>query len=166
MDVSTYKANVTGQQGQQTTTDYDAFNSLDMSHFIKLLVAEMANQDPMNPMDNSEILQQLSQMREIASNDQLTSTLESVQLGQNMATASSLLGRTIRGLDDTSGRVIGEVDRVSVSEEDGIRIHIEGKQVALKNIAEIYPDGTDPDSISWPSVSTEGDDSGEGGYYW
>jgi flagellar basal-body rod modification protein FlgD len=158
MDVNTYKANVLGQHGQQNTTGADAFQELEMGDFLKLMIAELSNQDPMNPMDNSEMLQQLSQMSAIASNDKLTETLGSVQLGQNMATASSLLGQVIRGLDDTGGRAAGTVERVSIAEEEGIRVHVGAHSIKLKNIAEVLPADTDPDTVEWPSAE---DDTGE-----
>jgi len=155
MDVNTYKSNVLGQQGQQTTTGTDAFQDVDMSDFIKLMVTELSNQDPMNPMDNSEMLQQLSQMRSIASNDKLTGTLESMQLGQNMATGSSMLGQIIRGLDDNGSRTTGLVERVSIDREEGIRVHVGSHSVRLKNIAAVYPADTDPETIEWPASKTQ-----------
>jgi len=151
MDVNTYKTNVLGQQGQQSSTGADAFQDVDVSDFIQLMVTELSNQDPMNPMDNSEMLQQLSQMRSIASNDQLTETLESMQLGQNMATGSSMLGQIIRGLDDNGSRTVGLVDRVSIDQEEGIRVHVGSHSVSLKNIAAVYPADTDPETIQWPA---------------
>jgi len=131
---------IQGQQGPQAA-NHDAFEDLNLDTFIKLLVTELQSQDPMKPMENSEILQQVSQIRAIESNTRLTSTLEAVVLGQNMATASSLLGRTIGGLDDQSNPVQGKVDRVSVA--DGVaRLHVGERTVSLKNVAEILPEGT------------------------
>ena len=43
----------------------------------------------MNPTDTTDMLNQFNQIREIASNDKLTDTLEGVLLGQNMATAGA-----------------------------------------------------------------------------
>ena len=43
-------------QGAQESTGYDAFSEVNLQDFIALLVAELQNQDPLNPMDNSEIL--------------------------------------------------------------------------------------------------------------
>jgi flagellar basal-body rod modification protein FlgD len=130
---------VQGQQGAQSP-NYDAFQNLNLDTFIKLLVTELQNQDPMNPMDNAQILQQVSQIRAIESNTRLTSTLEAVLLGQNVSTASSLLGRTISGLDDSSSPVTGKVDKVSVAEGKAT-LHIGDKTVSLQNVGEILPDG-------------------------
>jgi len=130
---------IVGAQGQQATTGHDAFNDLNLDAFIKMLVAELQNQDPLNPMNNTEILQQVSQIRAIESNQRLTETLQSVMLGQNVNTASSLLGRTITGLTDDSKKITGVVDRVSI--EDNVpRLHLGDQSIQLKNVAEILPD--------------------------
>jgi flagellar basal-body rod modification protein FlgD len=115
---------------------HDAFQDLDLNTFIDLLVTEMQNQDPMNPMDNQQILDQISQIRSIESNTRLTATLEAVLTGQNMATAGSLIGRTVTGLTDDGERITGKVDRVTVA--DGkTKLHIGEKTIAMKNVGEI-----------------------------
>ena len=43
-----------------------------LDDFLKLMIAELQNQDPLDPMENSEMLQQLSQMRSIGATDKLT----------------------------------------------------------------------------------------------
>ncbi len=136
MVVSATSLGVIGTQGAQNPTGADAFQDMDMQSFIKLLVAELSNQDPMNPMENSEILQQISQMREIASNDLLTKSLEAIKMGQNVATASALIGQTIDGLTDGGNRVIGEVDRISL--ESGVpKLHVGDYVVDMRNVAGI-----------------------------
>jgi flagellar basal-body rod modification protein FlgD len=92
----------------------DRLNELTTSDFIKMMVAELENQDPMNPMSNTEMLQQISQIRSITSNDQLTSTIESLTLGQALATASGLIGKTITGVNTLDESVSGKVDKVTI----------------------------------------------------
>lgn len=124
-----------GQQGQQATTS-DAFQGVNMDDFVKLLIAQLQHQDPLEPMNNQEILNQITQIREIESNQRLTDTLESVLLGQSMATAGNMLGRTIAGLADGGERVTGEVDRVSL--ENGVaKLHVGEKTILLTNVGEI-----------------------------
>lgn len=117
-------------------------NDLDVDQFLGLLIAELQNQDPLNPMENSELVQQIGQIREISATNQLTDTLSSVLLGQNTATASSLIGKHITALTDDAENVEGVVTRasVSVNGSDGdrtIRIHIGDKSVSLGNVREI-----------------------------
>lgn len=111
---------------------------LDVEQFLKLMIAELQNQDPLNPMDNAQMIQQMGEIRSIAATDKLSTTLETVQLGQALASASSLIGKNISGLSDKSAQVNGKVDRVSVV--DGVpKLHIGSDVVSLSNIREIVP---------------------------
>jgi flagellar basal-body rod modification protein FlgD len=109
---------------------------VDIDVFLKLLIAELQNQDPLSPMDNNQILQQVSQIREIESNSRLTATLESVQLGQAMSTASSLIGKHIRAITSEGDKVNGEVDRVSVIDGQP-KLIVGDYEVELDNVGEI-----------------------------
>lgn len=137
---------VLGRQGQQTTTEVDPWGSLDLNKFVQLLVIELRNQDPMEPMSNQEILNQISQIREIESNQRLTDTLGAVLLGQNLATAGNMLGQVVKGLTQTGDRVSGIVDRVSI--EDGVaKIHVGEQTLDMKNISEILPGDAELEEI-------------------
>ncbi len=130
---------------QSTTTTNQAgpgLNDLDTDEFLGLMIAELQNQDPLNPMENSELVQQISQIRTISATNQLSDTLSSVLLGQNTATASSLIGKHITALTDNAESVDGIVTRasVTVNSSDGkrtIRVHVGDQSVSLDNIREI-----------------------------
>jgi len=133
--METAKIGTYGTQAQQAP-GHDAFGDVDLDEFLGLLIAQLQNQDPLNPMENQEILQQVSQIREIESNARLTETLQTVLLGQNMSTASSLIGRTISGLSEANEKVTGRVDRVSVV--DGVpKLHVGDQTIKLTNVSEI-----------------------------
>lgn len=100
-----------------STTGGDRFQELDTQAFLKMMIAELQNQDPLNPMDNSKMLEQISQIRSITSNDALTNSIESLQMGQSMATAASLIGKTVVGLDVLGQEAVGTVEKVAF--EDG-----------------------------------------------
>ena len=129
-----------------TTAGTNDLRDVDVNKFLDLLLAELQNQDPLNPMDNSEMLQQISQIREISATNQLSDTLSSVLLGQSVATASSLIGKRVSALTDDARNVEGVVDRVSM-ERDGtddtkrmIRVYIDNNKIDLGNIREIKED--------------------------
>jgi flagellar basal-body rod modification protein FlgD len=126
----------TNQQSSGAASNSDALRNVDMDVFLKLLITELQHQDPLSPMDNNQILQQVSQIREIESNSRLTETLEAVLLGQAMSTASGLIGHEIVGMTPDGEQVTGKVDRVSVV--DGKPKLIVGEhELDLKNIIEI-----------------------------
>ncbi|GAB3630442.1 flagellar basal body rod modification protein [Pandoraea terrae] len=66
--------------------------------FLKLLVAQMNNQDPLNPMDNSQVTSQLAQISTVSGITQLNTTLSSVtsQLNSTQSLqAAALVGKGV-----------------------------------------------------------------------
>ncbi len=118
-------------------------SNVDLDEFLGLLITELQNQDPLNPMDNADMLTQLSQIREIGSTNQLTKTLNNLAVGQELTMASNLIGKTVTALDNAGKDVEGTVDRVSVQtdpEDPSIRkvsVHIGASTVDITNIREI-----------------------------
>jgi flagellar basal-body rod modification protein FlgD len=106
--------------------------------FIKMLVAQLQNQDPTQPVDNSEILQQVSQIEAITTDQQLNTTLTSVLLGQNVATASALLSKTVTGADASGNAVSGTVSSVSFS-GGAATLTVNGQTIALSSVTGVQP---------------------------
>ena len=101
----------------------DAINNLDLGSFLTLMIKELQNQDPLNPMDNSQMLTQLSEIRQVGSTDKLTSTLNSVLLGQSISSATNLIGANITALSDDKQQVSGIVDKVSITDGEP-KLHV------------------------------------------
>ena len=80
--------------------------------FFQLLIAQLTNQDPLQPTTNQELLQQISSIREIELSSSLTRSLKSLTDQQRFGSASSLIGqfvtgRTAEGQPPASGTVVG-----------------------------------------------------------
>jgi flagellar basal-body rod modification protein FlgD len=100
--------------------------------FLKLLVTQMKNQDPLNPLDNAQVTTQLAQISTVGGIDKLNSTLaglSSSMLAAQSVQASAIIGRDVYasgssvGLQD--GKATGafelkqDADRVFVTISDG-----------------------------------------------
>lgn len=116
----------------------DAFSQVDLQSFLNLMIAELQNQDPLNPMDNAQMIEQMGQLRSMASTDKLTKTLDSVQQGQSFASASTLIGRKISALDDDAKEVTGKVEKASIVDGE-VRVHVGESTISLSNVREILP---------------------------
>jgi len=124
-----------------SSTSSDALNGLDTNSFLKLMIAQLQNQDPLNPADNNQLLQQVNEIRNIGATDKLTTTLDSVLLGQNLTSATSLIGKQINALSDDNKQVTGVVDRVTIT--DGTpKLHVGSNVVSLNNVSDIEPPST------------------------
>jgi flagellar basal-body rod modification protein FlgD len=134
-----------------STSKSSSSNSLadvDLDQFLGLLITELQNQDPLNPMDNAQMLQQISEIRQIGSTNKLTDTLSTLAIGQELSMASSLIGKEINALDVNSKDVKGIVDRVAVQTDPKdnnnrkVQVHIGDSIVDIKNIREIVDIGS------------------------
>lgn len=80
-------------------------NELDKNAFLKLMVTQLNNQDPLNPQDNGEFISQLAQFSSVEGIQNLNSTFKvmaaSMQSSQALQ-ASALVGRTVHIDSDTS----------------------------------------------------------------
>lgn len=114
----------------------DKYENLKVSDFIQLLVAELTNQDPTDPVDNSTILNEISQIKSIQASQGLSDTLKSVLLGTNLATGSSLIGHSVTAKDDSSKSVTGTVDSVTVS-NGAVKLKVGSSTVDLSNVTQI-----------------------------
>jgi flagellar basal-body rod modification protein FlgD len=82
--------------GQKNSTTNSIDNAQD--RFMTLLVTQMKNQDPLNPMDNAQVTSQMAQLSTVTGIDKLNNTLElligNVQAGQSYQ-ASSMIGHSV-----------------------------------------------------------------------
>lgn len=71
--------------------------------FLKLLVTQLNNQDPLNPMDNAQLTSQLAQMSTVSGIEKMNATLQTI-LGQNssgqMLQAAGMVGRSVLSAGD------------------------------------------------------------------
>jgi flagellar basal-body rod modification protein FlgD len=125
-----------GQTSGQDPSGSNSFQNLTSQDFLQMMIAELQNQDPMNPTDSSQILQQVSQIDAIQSNTQLTSTLQTVQLGQNIATASALIGMSVTGTDATGKSVSGTVSSASIN-NGAAQLQIGSSTIPLSNVTQV-----------------------------
>ncbi len=97
--------------------------------FLKLLVAQLSNQDPMNPMDNAQMTSQMAQISTVSSVQQVNQTLQGLatQLASmQMLQGSSLVGHQVLVEGDAlaldNGKTGGAVDLALKA--DSVRIDI------------------------------------------
>ncbi|OCG55900.1 flagellar basal body rod modification protein [Gilliamella sp. Choc6-1] len=89
-----------GIKSPQTTKNSSDGNSSKelQDNFLTLLIAQMKNQDPTNPMDNSQLTSQLAQINTLAGIERLNTTLGMVsgQIDDSLSVnASNMIGRGV-----------------------------------------------------------------------
>ena len=74
-------------------------NELGQDAFLKLMITQMNNQDPLEPQKNSEFVAQLAQFSSVEGLDKLNNTVEDMNQGfqsSQALQASSLVGRSVK----------------------------------------------------------------------
>lgn len=140
-------ANNSNSASSASSKQSKGLEDVSLDQFLGLLITELQNQDPMNPMDNAQMLEQISQIRQIGSTTKLTDTLTSLAVGQELSMASGLIGKQVKALDNNSKDVTGVVDRVAVKTDSAtnnrtVQVHIGDSIVDMKNIREIVDTGS------------------------
>ncbi|HUU83399.1 MAG TPA: flagellar hook capping FlgD N-terminal domain-containing protein, partial [Phycisphaerae bacterium] len=85
-----------------TTTSIGGAGALSGDDFFQLLIAQLVNQDPLEPTSNQELLQQISSIREIELSGTLADSLKSLTDQQRYGSASALIGHYITGRPDSA----------------------------------------------------------------
>src|SRR5271157_1717234 len=111
-----------------------ATNSLNYNDFLTLLMAEMKNQDPTQPMDPAQMVSQLATVSEVGQAVQTNTNLASLLTATSLTQADSLIGKTITSSD---GSTSGQVASVSVTGAGATATLTNGTTVSLANGASV-----------------------------
>jgi len=109
--------------------------------FFKLLIAQLTNQDPLEPMDNQDLLNQISSLRDIELSTGLTESLQSVVGQQRFVSASAMIGNYVRSFPGEDGLVREGIVVGVRFEADGLpKLQLaDGTELAIDQVASVEP---------------------------
>jgi flagellar basal-body rod modification protein FlgD len=113
-------ANQASQQTSKTAVDYQSF--------LKLLIAEMKNQDPTKPMDSTQYVAQLATFSQVEQSVQTNTKLDQIMQSSALSQADALIGRSITSAD---GLTTGTVASVRLASSGLIAVLQNGTEVAV-----------------------------------
>lgn len=129
-------SNLTAQNRANDTSAKESSSSINSKDFLFLLTQQLQYQDPMNPMDNSQMLAQEAQFATLEQMEALTSSFSQFS---SMYQANSLLGQNVEVTVDGKN-VSGKVDYVDYSDTSGASISVKGKMYPLSSVSKVYPE--------------------------
>ncbi len=96
----------TGSTSTDTSTSAAAkSNTLNYSDFLKLMIAQMKNQDPLNPTDSTQYMSQIAQFSAVEQSINTNSKLDQLLVNSNISQASTMIGLTLKAPDGTTGTI-------------------------------------------------------------
>src|SRR5713101_137729 len=87
---------VSGTKSSTVTTTTDKTKSLGKQDFLKLLMAQLQNQDPMKPMDDTQMIAQMAQFSALEATQSLQATMQATNNLQTVAKAGGLIGKYVQ----------------------------------------------------------------------
>ena len=129
--LTTYNASTNNSTSGSTKS---AKNTLSMSDFITLLVAQLQNQDMNNTTDTSEMMAQMAQYS-------MVQTMTDMKEQSIKSSSFSLIGKgvTISGTDENgkSYSKVGAVDGVTLASGEA-KVVVEGKSYPVDDVKEVF----------------------------
>lgn len=102
--------------------------AVDYQSFLKLLIAEMKNQDPTKPMDSTQYVAQLATFSQVEQSVQTNTKLDQILQSSALSQADTLIGRSITSAD---GETTGIVEEVRLAGSGLIAVLEDGSEVTV-----------------------------------
>lgn len=107
---------------------------LGKNDFLKLLIAQLRNQDPLKPMEDKEFIAQLAQFNTLEEMQQMNQSIEAMATRDEITQSSALLGKQVAFYSAKQDKLVeGLVDEVRIVDGKAVLI-IGGQAVALEQV--------------------------------
>lgn len=124
-----------GATGSATTTQTNANDAvsatkptLGYDDFLKLLLAQMQNQDPLKPIDSTEYVSQLATFSNVEQGIKQNAKLDQILITSNLSQAGNAIGKVVTSAD---GTISGVVRSVRIDDLGATALLANGKELEL-----------------------------------
>jgi flagellar basal-body rod modification protein FlgD len=125
--------------GATTTSSANPMAGLGSDQFMLLLLTELRNQNPLEPMDNKDLMGQITQMNSLQELQKINDDLEALNHSNQLTEAAGLIGKKVEyqvsGADPQTGVVSG----VSLM-QDQIMLWVGDSTVPLSSLITVSAD--------------------------
>lgn len=137
--------------------------------FLKLLVTQMKNQDPLNPLDNAQVTTQLAQISTVNGIEKLNATIQamaaSFTAGQSLQ-AASMIGKNVL-VPGSSLQLGGAGGRFGIDlaqAADQVEVTIQDSAGRAMQVMNLGSQGAGPLAVEWDGKTSDGAQAAAGGY--
>jgi len=137
--------------------------------FLKLLVTQMKNQDPLNPLDNAQVTSQMAQLSTVSGINKLNDSigsLSSMFQSNQLLQASGMIGRGVLAegsdLRLTGGKAIGGIDLPLAA--DKVVVTIADKTGNVLQTVDMGAQNAGVLSFQWDGGTDSGGQAADGAY--
>jgi flagellar basal-body rod modification protein FlgD len=114
-------------------------NKMDSDQFMQILMAQLTHQNPLEPMDNAEMMSQFSQLNSLQELREIHTGMDNLSASNQVIYLSSLIGKTVK-VNRTDGKVVEGIVEGVVIEKDNPQLRIGNEEYPLEDVIEIEGD--------------------------
>ena len=109
---------------------------LNRDSFMQLLLLQMRSQDPMNPMDSSQMFQQMAQLTTLEQLWDMRELMKQSAASQQLSDGANLIGRHVEASSPGAGTVSGLVEQVRMV-SGSVYLQIGEQEVRLDEVVSV-----------------------------
>jgi flagellar basal-body rod modification protein FlgD len=113
-----------------------ASNVLESEQFMQILLAQLTHQNPLEPMNNAEMMSQFSQLNSLQELRDIHVAVDKLSSSNQVLYLASLIGKTVKVNRPDGNYLEGVVEEV-ITEKDNPQIRIGTEEVSVNDIIEI-----------------------------
>lgn len=113
-------------------------NTMMEADFLNLLVTQLRNQDPTNPVNDKEFIGQMAQFTSLKQMSNMSESLLQFVKEFSFTKAVALVNKEVSYVDDLGNYMNGVVDSIRVREGDTF-LNVGGNEVRLDQVSEVRP---------------------------
>jgi flagellar basal-body rod modification protein FlgD len=169
LGIKTYGAGqVSNSQGYTTDTSKLGKTNMDQNDFLKLMTAQLKNQDPFAPVDNTQMVAQMAQFSSLAGISEMNTTLKAISdrlTGGSTGDAMAWIGRTVLtegnvAWPTTDGALSGQIELAD--EASDVTVTIQNAQGATLKTVSLGHQSKGSLDFAWDGTTDSGDPAGAG----
>jgi len=111
-------------------------NVLDSSQFMEILMAQLTHQNPLEPMNNAEMMSQFSQLNSLQELRDIHTAMDKLSASNQVIYLASLIGKTVR-VNRPDGNVLEGVVEEVITEKDNPQLRIGTEKVSVNDVIEV-----------------------------
>jgi flagellar basal-body rod modification protein FlgD len=114
-------------------------NGLGKDDFLKLLLTQLSNQDPLKPLEDKEFIAQLAQFNSLEQMVKVNESLTQLGASLGLSQAATMIGKAIVATTG-AGQIAGMVTAVQVTAGKPQLVLDDGTNVDMANVVGVFPD--------------------------
>ena len=111
-------------------------NALDSSQFMEILMAQLTHQNPLEPMNNAEMMSQFSQLNSLQELKGIHTTMDKLSASNQVMYMASLIGKTVK-VNRPDGNILEGVVSEVITEKDNPQLKIGDEKVSISDVIDV-----------------------------